>query len=71
VKSARDTAQLFQQSGFTLVRSKNHMIWRCPCGRHQLVTSTSRCGGRGDENAKADIRRTLRACSITQEEKAS
>jgi hypothetical protein len=61
--------KLFQEHGFTLVRNKNHQIWACPCGHHRITTTGSPCGGRGDNNAKAQIRRTLRACK-TQEDTA-
>lgn len=57
---------MFEQAGFTLVRCTGHAIWRCPCG-HTKVTSASSPGkGRGVTNARAQIARTLRACTQQQ-----
>lgn len=55
--------KVFEEAGFTFVRQTNHQIWRCPCGRHQIATHCSPCGGRGVENALAQIRRTRRQCA--------
>jgi hypothetical protein len=55
----------FEAAGFTLARQKNHQVWRCPCGRHQVVTHCSPCGGRAHANALAQIARTLRECAQT------
>lgn len=61
---------LYEGNGFTLIRAKNHQIWRCPCGHAQLVTPTSPCGGRGLRNSKAQIARTLRVCRTNLKEAA-
>lgn len=58
----------FTKARFTLVRQANHKIWRCPCGHAQITSSGSRHGGRGFENAMAQIARTLRACKPLSEE---
>lgn len=50
-------------AGFTLIRSRKHLIWRCPCGHTQIPSSGSHHEGRGDQNARALIARTLRACA--------
>jgi len=54
-------------AGFRLLRKKNHEIWGCPCGHAQIPMSCSRHEGRGDQNARALIARTLRACCTTKE----
>jgi len=54
-------------SGFTLIRATNHQIWGCPCGHGRVTIASSRHGGRSDDNAKAEIARTLRACTDRQE----
>jgi hypothetical protein len=59
--------RLFSAAGFTLVRHTNHKIWRCPCGHTQMASSSSRHGGRGDQNAKALLARILRACTQAKE----
>lgn len=56
--------KVFEDAGFTLVREHRHQIWRCPCGHAQVVTTSSPCGGRGDWNSKARIKRTLRECAL-------
>lgn len=56
----------FQEAGFTLVRHGKHKVWRCPCGHAQLVASSSKHGGRGDQNAKALLRRTARQCKFEE-----
>lgn len=61
----------YTEAGFSLVRSRNHKIWRCPCGHTQIASSNSRHGGRGDQNAKALITRTLRACTPRQRSNAA
>lgn len=63
--------RLLTGAGFSPVRHKNHKIWRCPCGHTQLTLSGSRHGGRGDQNAKALIARTLRACTPQQQRRAA
>jgi hypothetical protein len=63
VKSATATVRLFEEHGFTLARSKNHLIWNCPCGHARVTTSTTGGYGRGSANAAAQIKRTLRACT--------
>jgi hypothetical protein len=68
VKTATALVKLFIENGFTLARNKNHQVWYCPCGRHQVVSSSSGEGkGRADKNVKADIKRTLRACATIEE----
>lgn len=52
----------FAAAKFSLIRQTGHKIWRCPCGHHQMSSSNSRHGGRGDQNARALIRRILRQC---------
>ena len=56
----------FDKAQFTLARQRNHKIWRCPCGHHQATSSHSRHGGRGDQNARALIRRILRQCKTCE-----
>jgi len=59
-------------AGFTLLRTKNHQIWGCPCGHTRIPMSCSHHEGRGDQNARALIARTLRACRTPKkEEKAA
>lgn len=62
---------MFQDNGFTLYRSKKHLIWQCPCGHTQVVSASSPCKGRGDTNARLQIQRTLRACATPQEDTAA
>lgn len=62
--------RMFEAWGFTLIRQNKHKVWRCPCGHAQITTSASRHGGRGDQNARALLARTRRACSDTPKEKA-
>jgi hypothetical protein len=59
--------KLFEKSGFTLARDKNHQIWRCPCGHASVTTGKTVGGGRGNTNAALQIRRTLRACKTEEE----
>lgn len=68
MKSVTALVKLFSENGFTLARQTNHMVWRCPCGRHQITSSGTHCEGRGDNNAKALMKRTLRKCAQAQEE---
>lgn len=58
-------------AGFTLLRHSKHEIWRCPCGHALLTISSSRAGGRSDQNARAQASRTLRNCTPRQEAKAA
>jgi hypothetical protein len=62
--------QTFREAGFTLVREKNHQIWRCPCGHTQMTSSLSQHGGRGDQNARARIARALKICQQNMENAA-
>lgn len=55
---------------FVLARKKKHKIWNCPCGHHQMTSSGSRHGGRGDQNAKALMARILRQCKTCEKCKA-
>ena len=57
-------------AGFHLIRSNKHQIWGCPCGHGRVTITSSRPGGRGDTNARAEIARTLRACKTRQEKAA-
>jgi len=71
-KDLKDVIGLYVSSGLTLIRDKNHQVWRCPCGHTQVVLRCSPSGGRGDKNAKAQLKRTLRECAERkQEEKAA
>jgi hypothetical protein len=63
-------ANFLVSAGFTLIRSNKHQIWGCPCGHGRVTVSNSRHGGRGDNNARAEIARTLRACKPRQENAA-
>lgn len=58
-------------AGFTLVRQSNHRVWRCPCGHAQITSHCSPCGGRGDQNMKAKLARTVRACNPKAQVKAA
>lgn len=53
----------FEAAGFTLLRTKHHQIWKCPCGHTQMASSGSQHGGRGDQNARARLGRILRECN--------
>jgi hypothetical protein len=57
---------VFDAAKFTLTRKRKHKIWQCPCGHHQMSSSGSRHGGRGDQNARALIRRILRQCETCE-----
>lgn len=67
MKSTTALVKLFRENGFTLARSKKHPIWRCPCGHAQLVSVSTPCGGRGDINARLQIKRTLRECTTKED----
>jgi hypothetical protein len=67
VKSTTALVKLFKEHGFTLVRQTNHQVWGCPCGHALITIATSPCKGRGDSNAKAQLRRTLRACTTDKD----
>lgn len=56
----------FEQAGFRLVRSNNHLIWQCPCGHARVPSPTSVGRGRSAQNMKAEIARTLRACKALE-----
>jgi len=60
--------KLFTDADFTLVRWKNHPIFRCPCGHRQVSTSGSHCEGRGATNAQLLIRRVLRECTALKQQ---
>lgn len=45
--------------GWTLVRCKNHQIYRCPCGEHTLVLAQSPSDYRGRTNSE---RRAVNLC---------
>jgi len=62
----------FRAFGFVLIRHSKHKIWRCPCGHAQITSSSTRHGGRGDQNARAMLARTRRVCTQRlQEAKAA
>jgi len=67
MRQVSELIRAYKAAGFTLVRSKKHLIFQCPCGHAQLVDTSTRCGGRGGTNAKARIARTLRACTPLEE----
>lgn len=56
-KRDRQLAKRLRKAGFTLQREKKHRIWRCPCGEHTLVTSSSVSDYRGSKNVIATARR--------------
>lgn len=58
----------FEQAGFRLVRHRKHKVWACPCGHAQITTSSSQHGGRGDQNARALLRRTARQCNFEEKQ---
>jgi hypothetical protein len=55
--------EAFERAGFSMVRRRNHVIWRCPCGHAQIPSCGSPGRGRAYANAVAQIARTLRACN--------
>jgi hypothetical protein len=61
--SVTEMLDIFLTAKFTLIREKNHPIFRCPCGHRQVSTSNSHCGGRGSTNARLLVRRVLRQCA--------
>lgn len=63
-----EMVKFFKAHGFTLLRQHRHQVWGCPCGHALITTTGSPCGGRADRNAKAQVKRTLKACKY--EEKA-
>jgi len=63
MNSVTEMLKLFTDAKFEPVRSKNHPIFRCPCGHRQVSTSGSHCEGRGTTNARLLIRRVLRQCA--------
>lgn len=69
MRQVDELVKLFKQEGFTLARHTNHMVWNCPCG-HTRVTTPGSPGknNRSDENTRALMRRTLRACTPTPQE---
>lgn len=52
----------FEAAGFVLIRQRKHRIYRCPCGHATVPCHSSPCGGRGDQNERALMRRILRQC---------
>lgn len=58
--------RLYREAGFVLARYRKHKIWRCPCGHATITSSTSRHGGRGDQNARALVARIRKACKQGQ-----
>lgn len=52
----------YRQAGMKFVRKGKHLVWDCPCGHARLQTSGTHNEGRGDNNARALLRRTLRTC---------
>ncbi len=66
--------ELFQEyarAGFTLLRTKNKAVFRCPCGHTQIsVPRTPSAGHRSIPNTTAWIKRTLRVCAQHMEETA-
>jgi len=41
---------LLIRAGWQMVRHKNHQIWRCPCGEHQVVLGSTPSDHRADKN---------------------
>jgi hypothetical protein len=42
--------------GWTRGKSSNHLKFRCPCGRHQVIVPSSSSDHRAEQNLLADIR---------------
>lgn len=53
----------FERAGFTLIRQRKHMVWRCPCGHAQVTCPSTPGRGRSTDNSHGNLARTLRACS--------
>lgn len=59
---------IMQESGWKLVRQKNHYVWQCPCGKHQLVESKTSSDHRAVKNNLADLMKTGCPSLIKEEE---
>lgn len=68
MKDLKALVKLFEENGFTLVRHRKHMIWRCPCGHAQLTVPSSPGKPTNLHAGAGGIKRTKRACKPTQEE---
>ena len=49
---------LLNAAGWTMVRKKNHEIWQCPCGKHQVSIANTPSDCRTRKNELANIKRT-------------
>ena len=50
-------ARAMRRAGWAIARSGRHLVWRCPCGRHQVVTPSTMGEGRSYRNNVALVRR--------------
>lgn len=54
-----DPEAILRAAGWLIARQRKHRVWKCPCGRHQIVTSVSGSDAyRGNRNKLRDIRHT-------------
>lgn len=67
MRAATALVQSFERAGFRLIRSNGHHIWGCPCGHAVVTVSVTPGKGRSVENSRADMKRTLRACTPLEE----
>ncbi len=52
----RKLRRLLRRSGWILVRTRNHEVWRCPCGEHQECLPISSSDHRAIKNKIAQLR---------------
>jgi hypothetical protein len=71
MRARSEITRMFERAGFTLVRKRNHLIWRCPCGHTQVTCAATPGKGRSTDNTRACMNRTIRACIPQQQRSAA
>jgi hypothetical protein len=50
-----DPIDLLKSCGWYRARQKTHEVWKCPCGKHQMVFSKTPSDGRAYKNFLKDL----------------
>ncbi len=57
-KRGKKITKALRGAGWTLVRRTKHEVWRCGCGKHQVVLPTTYGEGRSLANNMAMFKRS-------------